>query len=470
MSTNTTQPAAAGLDLSALSGPWFMAEDRINALFARIRAMPNQRPAAYDDHDASPAAAVAGYAVKNGVARIDIRGVMTKYPMPEAWMDAWCGTCPTLPLIDALNRAMADWTVKGIVFVIDSPGGMVAGSNMLAEAIAAATRVKPCHAVVSDLAASAGYYVASQCDTIACNAMGEVGCIGVYTVLADMTKYYEDWGVKLHLVSSGGVKGLGADGTVSQELLDDRKRGVMAVYEKFIADVAAGRGFSIEQARQLGDGRCWIAPEALKLGLIDAVASPEDAVVAATLEVQRMNAEQFKAYAAANPDDAAVKALIESGYTKAAADLAPKAATIAELKALAGADSAFVLSQAEAQATLSQANAALCAKLTADLAAANKALADQAEAHKAALAAKDQEIERAKFEAGGQGAVGTGAAKGGESKSAAIDSIEDPKERAKAEWAANVGDCRNRYCSEKAYVGLRVAELRGSVHTTKAGK
>jgi hypothetical protein len=83
------------------------------------------------------------YSVKGGVATIPVVGILTKYPMPEAWMDEWCGTVPALGVLAALDKAMADWTVKSVVFLIDSPGGMVAGTSELADAIAAYGKSQP---------------------------------------------------------------------------------------------------------------------------------------------------------------------------------------------------------------------------------------------------------------------------------------------------------------------------------------
>ena len=273
----------AGMDLSALSGPWLLAEDRIKQIHAKVAAVASgavtpPQMSHGEDHGADDEP---GYDLVGGVAVIKVIGVMTKYPLMSAWMDEWCGFCPAVPIMSALNEAMADDRVKEIAFIIDSPGGMVAGTNELAEAIAVADKGKPCHAIVSDLAASGGYYIASQCRSITCNAMGEVGCIGVYTVLADVSKWYAEMGVELTVVSSGGVKGLGADGKVSEELVADQQRGVDAMYAKFVGDVARGRehaGMTFEQAKQVATGQTWLAQQALGLKLIDSVASSADAL------------------------------------------------------------------------------------------------------------------------------------------------------------------------------------------------
>jgi signal peptide peptidase SppA len=455
---DTMNTAAIPNFITQFSAPWLMREDRVQALLGRIQSMPAkpENPKA-ESEAVDPAMAPKGYGVRHGVARIDVCGVLTKYPMPESWMDEWCGFCPAMPILETLQRALDDWMVRSIVFVIDSPGGMVAGTNLLAEAIAEADKKKPCHAVVSDLAASGGYYIASQCRSIACNAMGKVGCIGVYCVLTDVSKFYEELGVKFSVVSSGGVKGLGADGVVSQELIDDQKRGVMGMYEKFIADVAMGRGISIDESRKLGDGRCWIAPEALKLGLIDVVASVEASMQAITKETHSMTSEQVRAFAAEHPDDEAVKAIRNQGTKAGHAEgvTAERARVTSIIDAAAKHPSlAFeaIKSGQEADAV------GLAVKALDEQAAKAKADADAKDAEIARLQAEAKQAkEREAFIAGGGKPIGTAGAPESQPEAS---TIADPTERAKAEWKANADDLQDRYASEDVYVKARVRQLR----------
>lgn len=438
--------------LEQFAGPWMLSEERIKALFARLRDARADIP---DDDDGGCEPAPASYRVQNGVAIFDICGTLTKYPIGYGWDEA-LGLCPTTPIMDAVNRAANDWMVRSLNFVIDSPGGMVAGTNQLAELIAKVNRKKSCYATVSDLAASGGYYLASQCRSISCNAMGEVGCIGVYTVLADWSKFYDEFGVKLTVVSSGGVKGLGADGVVSQELIDDQRRGIMGMYEKFIADVASGRGITLDEARKLGDGRCWIAPEALKLGLIDSVSSVDSAIAANIQETQTMNTEAFRAYAAANPEAAEVKELIAKGFGDG------KKAGIAEAhqNEITRAKEIAAVCDGDYELAFNcfvAGESAATAKLAADAAAKAKAQAKAvADAHAAALAEKDKEIERLKFEANGRAPV---AQRPSASESAPAEVDGDPKAIAKGEWEKMSATDKQRYVNEDVYVRARVREL-----------
>lgn len=586
---NTPTTRLSGVDLSQFSGPWLMSEDRQYALKARlmaglsrVRTSVEAAPAqASDSGLEADAPSLSGYALdsRTGVARIDVRGVLTKYPLPDDW-DFYFGFCPTEPLMAALARAMDDYQVRKVVWVLDGPGGMVAGTNELAEAIARANLVKPQHAVVSDLAASGHYYLASQCSTISCNAMGEVGCIGVYAVLWDISKMIADMGVVGTVVGSGGVKGLGADGKVSQELIADVQRGIDGMYAKFIGDVAKGRKISFEQAKLLGDGRVWIGPEALSRKLIDSVASVDDAIKAiatasavsppppthpappaspspstpssSTTSAAPATTSQTKqtsgdvAGGKAGPTTPALRggsgrtpqsakggkgknmdpkkrAYLESiglkpdatedeantfysllnadqqaaadnakgdggdggggggggdggGDTAAASGNAPPSLAAGNKNAILTGGTSITQSSGASLPDLVAAcdgdKAAACDYFTAGMTVAQATAAyAPVKAAKAELAAKDQEIKRLEYSSGkssGRPPVNTngakkeaaGAPKAGEGEFAKIN---DPKSRAKAEWAANLDDCQNAFSSEASFVGYRTADLRGQI-------
>jgi protease-4 len=115
-----------------------------------------------------------------------------------------------------------------------------------------ANKVKPLTAIVVGLCCSGGYYAASQAREIVAGGRTEIGCIGTYCLLVDDSKFWADMGVDWKLISSGGVKGLGADGRVTQELIDDTQRVIDDLTDKFVADVAAGRGVSNDKAKDMG--------------------------------------------------------------------------------------------------------------------------------------------------------------------------------------------------------------------------
>ena len=201
------------------------------------------------------------------VAVIPVHGAITKKKSKFAETSA-------LEIRRMVRQMAADESVSKIILHIDSPGGAVSGISDLASEIKAAASVKPVVAFIEDMGASAAYWIASQCTEVVANEGAFVGSLGTYGLIHDVSGAYERQGVKVHLISSGGIKGKGAEGTViDKEVLADQQRVVDTINALFKADVARGRNFSQKKIDSLFDGRVHGASEALSIGLIDRVGS-----------------------------------------------------------------------------------------------------------------------------------------------------------------------------------------------------
>ena len=132
-----------------------------------------------------------GYEItETGVAVIAISGILEKRQ--------------THHVRSLLRNATEDERVVGILLVIDSPGGTVAGTADLAASIRSAAKVKPVHAFVEDLAASAAYWAASQAGKVFANTnTAMVGSIGTYAVLIDSSEMANKAGIKVHVIRAG---------------------------------------------------------------------------------------------------------------------------------------------------------------------------------------------------------------------------------------------------------------------------
>lgn len=274
------------------------------------------------------------YVVQDGVALLEIVGVMTKYG------SYYSGMPGTNAVRETLQAAMRDPAVRGILLQVDSPGGLVAGSGDLASDIAAAAESKPIVAYIEDLGASAAYRVAARASRVVANSDALVGSIGTYTVVRDYSRLFEDAGIKTHVVRAGAMKGAGAVGApVTDEQLADVQRTIDDINARFLADVAEGRGVALELVQQMADGKVHIASRAKELGLIDRVGGFSDAVE----ELQGLIQQQGRRQPAAR------KETRMSGTTAAE----KTAATITELKAACpGAGADFLMKQLEEGATV----------------------------------------------------------------------------------------------------------------------
>lgn len=215
------------------------------------------------------------YRVEGGVAIVNIAGPTMK------GFSKFGGTS-TVATRKALRAALADDSVQAIMLRIDSPGGKVAGTHELAEDVRAIDAAKPVHAYAEDTMASAAYWVGSQASRLSANRLAQIGSIGVYGVLYDETKAAEMAGVKVHVVSSGGLKGQGESGTpITPELLAEAQEQVDAISEVFFGAVKKGRGLTEAQLGKVTTGGVWMAEKALGLKLLDSVEGFEAAMESA---------------------------------------------------------------------------------------------------------------------------------------------------------------------------------------------
>lgn len=182
---------------------------------------------------------------------------------------------------DLINSLAADPKVDAIMLAIDSPGGHSTGLSDLGDAIAEAAKTKPVHAHAPDLANSAALWVASQASRFTLGKTADAGSIGAYTVVNDVSKAFEQAGIKTHVISTGGVKGAGVFGTeLTTAQRKDIQRNIDSLGAHFVEAVAEGRGMAIEDVRKLATGQTWIGQEAVDLGLADAVATESEALAA----------------------------------------------------------------------------------------------------------------------------------------------------------------------------------------------
>jgi signal peptide peptidase SppA len=215
-------------------------------------------------------------AKQGATAIIPIVGVLSKYP---SMLDDVFGFVSTIQIQNQIDAALYDEEVEKIILFIDSPGGTVPGVPDLADYIATAKTIKPIVAYVSDMCASAAYWLASQCTSIVANEAAFVGSIGVFLVLCDESKAADQHGVKYTLISAGEYKGLEVPGLpIDERAIGESQRQVNSIYQLFCSAVQGGRKIDTNQIRNLADGRIHIASQAIELGLIDAIGTLEVAI------------------------------------------------------------------------------------------------------------------------------------------------------------------------------------------------
>lgn len=177
----------------------------------------------------------------------------------------------------ALDSLLADKTVRCIVMAFDSPGGSVFGVDELATKIRQGRDQKKIVGIADSMAASAAYYLLSQCTEVNVTPGGMVGSIGVFTAHEDWSKFMEEEGVKTTLVSAGEYKvEANPFAPLTDEAREEMQRQVNHYYGQFLSAVAKGRGVSEAAVRKdFGQGRMALAQEAVDKRMADRVATFE---------------------------------------------------------------------------------------------------------------------------------------------------------------------------------------------------
>jgi protease-4 len=186
-------------------------------------------------------------------------------------------------LVRELKSHRENPAVRAVVVRINSPGGVVAPTQELHDAVLRLRQAgKPVVASLGAVAASGGYYVAVACDRVYANPGTLTGSIGVIMQLANLEQLLKKVGVDYVVVKAGQFKDIGNVGRpmtpeerrVMQALLDD-------VHAQFVGAVAAGRKLPREDVLRFADGRIFSGTQAKELRMVDALGGLEEAVLAA---------------------------------------------------------------------------------------------------------------------------------------------------------------------------------------------
>lgn len=177
-----------------------------------------------------------------------------------------------------LNAALNDGSVEHIALDIDSPGGSATGMIDLAEEIHAARAIKPITAIVNFGAYSAAYGLASAASEIVLSNSSGVGSIGVIARHVDMSKRYENEGMKITTIFAGARKAdLSSDAPLSEEAAAWLTELVQQNYTEFTDQVARNRGLSVDAVRATEAG-VYFGQQAIAQGLADRIEPPQAAI------------------------------------------------------------------------------------------------------------------------------------------------------------------------------------------------
>jgi len=182
-------------------------------------------------------------------------------------------------IVKDLKRFEENPAIKGVLVVVNSPGGGVGASQEICEAIKRLKKAdKKVVVSMSSVAASGGYYVSAPADKIVALPGTLTGSIGVILNFPVYEELLDKVGIQLYTVKSREHKDIGSgfrqpteqDTLLLKAMIDD-------VYNQFLEEVVAGRGLPFDSVYAIADGRIITGRQAYSYGLVDTLGTRDDA-------------------------------------------------------------------------------------------------------------------------------------------------------------------------------------------------
>mgnify|MGYP001437845928 CR=1 FL=1 len=212
---------------------------------------------------------------KNKIAVINVEGaIMTG--------EVTYGVAGSDTIVDNIQSATQDKSVKALVLRVNSPGGDVWASELITNALNEFKETgRPIVASMGDIAASGGVWVTTLSDEIFAEKDTLTGSIGVYGIVPTLDGIYDWAGIKVDGVSSTKAGEWDERYAMPEYVKDGIQAGIDNIYVKFVSKVAENRNMAYEDVLPIAGGRIWAGHKALELGLVDKIGGLDEALKSA---------------------------------------------------------------------------------------------------------------------------------------------------------------------------------------------
>lgn len=178
------------------------------------------------------------------------------------------------------RKLRLDNSIKAVVLRVNSPGGSALASDVMWRELELLKKEKPVVVSMGDVAASGGYYIACNADSVFANENTITGSIGVFGIIPNLEKFFNNkFGVTFDRVKTGPYADLGS---LDRALTETEKKFIQSsidsTYYTFKSRVAAGRKKTVENVDTIAQGRVWTGNRARTVGLVDRIGTLQDAV------------------------------------------------------------------------------------------------------------------------------------------------------------------------------------------------
>ena len=181
-----------------------------------------------------------------------------------------------------LRKLADDDDVKAVVFRVNSGGGSAVASEQIRHALKLLKAKKPLVVSMGGMAASCGYWISSPANYIFAEPTTITGSIGIFGLIPNFSGLVTDkLGVTFDGVTTNKFTDYEQDlilGKDNAEIMKHMQTYIDHGYQQFLDIVSEGRGMKPAQVDSIGQGRVWLATDALKIKLVDQLGSLDDAV------------------------------------------------------------------------------------------------------------------------------------------------------------------------------------------------
>ena len=221
---------------------------------------------------------------KNKIAVINVEGAIMEG-------EAAFGVAGSDTIVDNIQLATQDESIKALVLRVNSPGGSVWASELITNALNEFKETgRPIVTSMGDIAASGGVWVTTLSDEIFAEEDTLTGSIGVYGVVPTLDGIYDWAGIKVDGVSSTKAGEWDERYAMPEYVKNGIQASIDHTYSKFVSKVAENRNMTYDDVLPIAGGRIWSGIKALELGLVDKIGGLDQALRSAA---ERAGVEDF---------------------------------------------------------------------------------------------------------------------------------------------------------------------------------
>lgn len=221
---------------------------------------------------------------KNKIAVINVEGAIMEG-------EAAFGVAGSDTIVDNIQSATQDESIKALVLRVNSPGGSVLASELITNSLNEFKETgRPIVTSMGDIAASGGVWVTTLSDEIFAEEDTLTGSIGVYGIIPTLDGIYDWAGIKVDGVSSTKAGEWDERYAMPEYVKNGIQASIDHTYNKFVSKVAENRNMSYEDVLPIAGGRIWAGYKALELGLVDKIGGLDEALKSAA---ERAGIEDF---------------------------------------------------------------------------------------------------------------------------------------------------------------------------------